>query len=234
MKIAFAFALALALLFTLAPASARTPFQARCEDTIGESISVFTLRQNGYRVDNSYSFHGLTQLKGNRAPGSYVFGLTRAESRVSIGVKGRMLSDPATGYECVAPRLEVNLTYLPIIVYVGREFAPGTCAYREILAHEMRHLDTYMDFLPRAEKVVRAALERRFAGKPLYAPAGQARILLQREIDTGWMRFIKNEMAKVEALQAAIDTPQEYARLGKVCAGEVQSLIRPAKRKNNT
>lgn len=227
-------ALALALLFVLAPASARTPFQAKCEDTIGASVSTFTLRQNGYRVDNSYSFHGLTQLKGNRLPGTYVLGLTRAESQVSIAAKGRMLSDPASGYECVAPRLEVDLTYRPIIVYVGREFAPGTCAYKEILAHEMRHLQAYTDFLPRAEKVVRAAFEKRFAGKPLYAPAGQARNLLQREIDIGWMQFIKNEMAKVEILQAAIDTPQEYARLGKVCAGEVQSLIRPAKRKNNT
>ena len=227
-------ALALASLFVLAPASARTPFQAKCEDTIGQAVSVFTLRQNGYRVDHSYSFHGLTRLKGKRAPGTYVLGLTRAESQVTIAATGRMLSDPATGYECVAPRLEVNLTYLPIIVYVGREFAPGTCAYKEILAHEMRHLNTYMDFLPRAEKVVRAALEKRFAGKPLYAPAGQARNLLQREIDTGWMNYIKNEMAKVEALQAAIDTPQEYTRLGKVCAGELQSLIRQAKRKNNT
>jgi len=226
--------LALVLLCALAPASARTAFQARCEDTIGDSVSVFTLRQNGYRVDNSYSFHGLTRLNGSRAPGTYVLGLTRAESSVSIAVKGRMLSDPASGYECVAPRLEVNLTYLPIIVYVGREFPPGTCSYKEILAHEMRHLQAYTDFLPQAEKIVRAALEKRFAGKPLYAPAGQARDLLQREIDTGWMTFIKNEMAKVERLQAAIDTPQEYARLGKVCAGEVQSLIRPAKRKNNT
>jgi len=212
----------------------RTRFQARCEDTIGESISVLSSRQNGYRVDNTYSFHGLTRLKGSRAPGSYVLGLTRAESRVAIAVHGRMLQDPASGYECVAPRLEVNLNYLPIVVYVGREFAPGTCAYREILAHEMRHLDVYRDFLPQAEKTVSAALARRFEGKPLYAPSGQARNLLQREIDTGWMPFIKKEMAKVEQLQAAIDTPQEYARLGKVCAGEVQSLIRPAKRKKTT
>lgn len=227
-------ALALALLFALAPASARTPFQAKCEDTIGESISVLTSRQNGYRVDNSYSFHGLTRLKGNRAPGTYVLGLTRTESRVSIAVQGRMLQDPASGYECVAPRLQVTLYYEPIVVYVGREFAPGTCAYKEILAHEMRHLKVYTDFLPGAEKTVRTALAKRFEGKPLYAPAGQARNLLQREIDTNWMVFIKNEMSKVERLQAAIDTPQEYARLGKVCAGEVQSLIRPAKRKNNT
>lgn len=230
MKLRCAPMLALLFLGAVAPASARTAFQARCEDTIGESVSVLTSQQNGYRIDNTYSFHGLSSMKGDRAPGSYVLGLTRTESRVGIKVQGRMLSDPGTGYECVAPRLEVKLTYLPIVVYVGREFTPGTCAYREILAHELRHRDIYLDHLPRTEKIVSEALARRFQGKPLYAPAGQVRSLLQREIDASWLPFIKNEMIKVERLQAAIDTPQEYARLGKVCAGEVQSLIRPAKR----
>lgn len=222
---------ALLLLLLSLPASARTPFQARCEDTIAKSISVTSARQSGYRVDNSYSLHGLSRMKGSAAPGTYVLGLTRTESQVTVRVEGRVLQDTASGYECVAPRLTVQLTYLPVIIYVGREFAPGTCAYREILAHEMRHLDAYMDFLPRAEKVVSSALARRFEGKPLYALRGQAHDLLQREVDSGWMPYIKREMAKVEVLQAAIDTPREYARLGKVCAGEVQSLIRPANRK---
>lgn len=226
--------LALALLCVGSAAQARTAFQARCEDTIGQSVSVLTSSGNGYRIDNSHSFHGLSAMKGDRLPGSYVLGLTRTESRVAIGVQGRMLSDPVSGYECVAPRLEVKLSYLPIIVYIGREFAPGTCSYREILAHEMRHLDIYLKFMPQAEKSVGAALARRFQGKPLYAPAGQARAMLQRELDTGWMPFIKNEMVKVERMQAAIDSPQEYARLGKICGGEVQSLIRPAQRKRTT
>jgi len=236
MKLLFALLMVVAVLGDPTPASAagRTPFQASCEDTIGKSVSSMTSTNEGYRVDNTYSFHGLSALKGNRTPGSYVLGLTRTESRVTIGVRGRMLTDPATGYECVAPRLDVRLHYPPIVVYVGREFKPGSCAYKEILAHEMRHRDIYLEFLPRAEKVVSDALARRFEGKPLYAPGGQVRNLLQREIDTGWMPFIKREMGKVEVLQAAIDTPQEYARLGKVCAGEVQSLIRPAKRIKNT
>mgnify|MGYP000214894272 FL=1 len=226
--------LALTISCGCAAAQARTPFQARCEDTIGQSVSVLASTGNGYRIDNSHSFHGLSAMKGDRTPGSYVLGLTRTESLVGVNVQGRMLSDPASGYECVAPRLDITLSYRPIVVYIGREFAPGTCSYREILAHEMRHLATYLNFMPQAEKVVREALARRFQGKPLYAPSGQARMLLQRELDSGWMPFIKNEMVKVERMQAAIDTPQEYARLGKVCAGEVQSLIRPAQRKRTT
>ncbi len=174
-------------------------------------------------------------MKGDRTPGSYVLGLTRTESRVGIKVQGRMLSDPASGYECVAPRLDITLSYLPIVVYIGREFAPGTCSYREILAHEMRHLATYLD-LHAAGRKDRA----RGPGAPL---PGQAPVRAERpgaqtccsaNSTRGWMPFIKNEMAKVERMQAAIDTPQEYARLGKVCAGEVQSLIRPAQRKRTT
>lgn len=218
-----------------AAAAPRTDFQARCEDTIGETLSVLTGTQNGFRIDNTVGFRSLTAMKG-RAPnqklnhGQVVLGLTRTESRVSINVGGRLLVDEASGYECIAPHIEIKLYYPPIVVYISREFRPGSCAYEEVLAHEMRHLNAYLDYLPRAEARVRQALARRFEDKPLYARIGQAQSLLQREIDRGWMPYIKSEMAKVEALQAAIDSPQEYARLGKVCGGEVQSLLRPVQK----
>ncbi|MGI4844503.1 MAG: hypothetical protein ACRYF7_14420 [Janthinobacterium lividum] len=213
-----------------ASAAPRTDFQARCEDTIGESLSVLTGTQNGFRIDNSVGARALTAMKGRARPGQLVLGLTRTESRVSIHVGGRLLADEASGYECIAPHIEIKLTYPPIVVYVSREFRPGSCAYEEVLAHEMRHLNAYLDYLPQAEARVRQALARRFEDKPLYARIGQAQSLLQREIDRGWMPYIKSEMAKVEALQAAIDSPQEYARLGKVCGGEVQSLLGPLQR----
>jgi hypothetical protein len=212
-------------------AAPRTAFQARCEDSLGETLSVLSGMQSGYRIDNTVGFRSLTVMKGRTRPGQYVLGLTRTESHVSINAGGRLLSDPASGYECIAPHIEIKLYYPPIVIYVSREFAPGSCVYEEILAHEMRHLNTYLDYLPQAEARVRSALERRFVDKPLYARIGQAQSLLQREIDRGWMPYIKSEMAKVERLQAAIDTAPEYARLGKVCGGEVQSLIRPARRR---
>ena len=186
--------------------------------------------QNGYSIDNSRTYQALTAMKAPGVKNSYVLGLTKTESRVSVNLDGRILQDRASGYECVAPQIRVSLFYAPIVVYIGREFSPGTCAYKQILAHEMRHLKTYLDHLPKVEVVVRKALARRFEGKPLYAPIGQAQALLEKEIDTGWMPYMKREMGAVEALQAAIDTPQEYARLSKVCKGEVQSLIGPARR----
>ena len=208
-------------------ATERTPFQVRCEDTISKTVSVLSARQSGYSVNTQLSYKALTRMKGGALPANgYVLGLTRTESRVQIGLDGPMLQDPSSGYECVAPQIKVELTYAPVRIYIGNEFPPGTCGYEVILAHEMRHMQTYMDQLPKVEKIVSAALARRFEAKPLYAPSGTARAALAHEIDTGWMPFIKSEMSKVELLQNAIDSPAEYARLSKACNGEIQNILK--------
>ena len=216
--------------WTDAAHAARTLFQMRCEDTMAKAVTVLSTQENGYTIDNSKSFRTLTQLKGGAPANAYVLGLTRTQSRLEINLNGSILQDPRTGYECISPRIDVSLYYIPIIIYIGSEFSPGSCAYDEILAHEMRHLKTYLDHLPKVESVVRKALSDRFDNKPLYARSGQARAALQREVDTGWMPYMKRELVKVEQKQTLIDTPQEYARLSRVCKGEVQSLIGPAQR----
>lgn len=218
-------ALALVLLLGGGAAFARTPFQASCEDAARDASATFATRASGWRVDNTLSYRELTRMKRPGVPGGFVLGLTRTESRVAIQVDGTLLTSPDGRAECVLPRIAVTLYYQPIVVYVSREFAPDSCAYDEILAHEMRHLKSYLDYLPKVEERVRAKLGGRIAGKPLYARAGESRMLLQREIDRNWMPYIKAEMGRVEKLQAAIDSPREYARLSKVCQGEVQSLI---------
>jgi hypothetical protein len=198
----------------------------------GSAASVaLTARGADYRIDNSLSYKALGRLKDSRTPaGSYVLGLTKTESRITVAVDGGMLTDPHSAQECIAPQIAVTLSYVPVVIYVGREFRPETCAYQEILAHEMRHLKTYLDQLPKVEAVVGAALKQRFQAKAFYAPAGRAKALLDQEMDGRWLPYIKDEMIKVERLQGAIDSPQEYARLSKVCKGEVQLLIGPPKR----
>jgi hypothetical protein len=210
---------------------ARSLFESRCEDAMSKTVTVLATQNNGYSIDNTQSFRALTALKGGHAQSNaFVLGLTRAQGKLSIGLDGALLRDPLTGYECIAPKIDVELYYTPIVIYVGREFVPGTCAYREILAHEMRHLKAYLDHLPKVEITVRAALADRFGKKPLYARVGQAGASLKREIDTGWMPYMKRELGRVEVQQAQIDTPEEYARLSRVCKGEVQSLIGPVDR----
>ncbi len=220
--------LALALLYCDSAWAARSLFQARCEDALAKGKVTLTTRQNGYTVDNTRSFRVLTALKGNAVANAYVLGLTRAQSSMQINSGGPMLQDRLSGYECLAPKIEVQLSYTPITIFVSSEFRPGSCAYQEILAHEMRHLKAYLDHLPKVELIARKALSKRFDNKPLYARRGEGGAALQREIDSGWLPWLKREMVKVEAEQAIIDAPQEYMRLSRICKGEVQSIIGPA------
>jgi hypothetical protein len=210
--------------------SAPSPLQAKCEAMSSGEVFTLTARDAGYTVNNTLSYKTLTRLKGQSAASGYVLGLTRTESRIEIGLSAQVLSDGLGARECIIPHIDVSLSYVPIIIYVGSEFPFGSCAYQEVLAHEMRHLNAYLNHLPKVEALVRAALKRRFAEKPIYAPVGQSKAMLERELDSGWMPFIKKEMGKVEQIQAAIDSTQEYKRLSKVCEGEVQLLIGSPKR----
>ena len=211
-------------------ANGDAPFRQRCEALSAGARVTFASHDNGYRIDNTLSYRSLTRMKQPAVARGLVLGLTRTESRVALKAEGGLLVEPGSGVECVIPRVAVTLYYQPIVIYVGSEFAPGTCSYREILAHEMRHLKSYLDYLPKVEERFRDKLGRSFAGKPLYASRGQSRALLQSTIERNWMPYIKAEMARVEQLQIAIDSPGEYARLSKVCQGEVQSLIGSTRR----
>jgi hypothetical protein len=222
--------LGLALAAWAGPAAARTAFESRCVEAAHDAVTTFATRTSGWRVDNTLSYRDLTRMKRPGVRNGFVLGLTRTESRVAIQADGTLLQSPDGTMECVLPRIAVTLYYQPIVVYVSREFKPGSCAYDEILAHEMRHLNSYLDYLPKVEERVRARLGGRFAGRPLYARAGESRVLLQRDIDRNWMPYIRSEMGRVELMQAAIDSPREYARLSKVCQGEVQSLIGSTRR----
>ena len=214
-----------------AAAAARTPFQIRCEDTISKTISVLSSKNNGFTINNQLPYRALTLKTGSIDGRRETLGLTVTRAQYSATLGGPMLQDPVSGYECVAPKVEVKLNYAPVLIYVGNEFAPGTCAYNVILEHEQRHLKAYMDNLVRVEKVVRAALEKRFDARPLYAPSGTAQSALQHEINSVWFPFIKAEFDKGNVEQAKIDTPQEYARLAETCNGDIRRIIEQRRRK---
>lgn len=216
---------ALASLASAASAAERTPFQIRCEDTISKTISVLSTKSNGFTINNQLPYRALTLKTGSIDGRSETLGLTVTRAQYAANMGGPILQDKVSGYECVAPRVEIKLNYSPVLIYVGNEFTPGSCAYNTILEHEQRHLKAYMDNLARVEKVVRDALNRRFEGKPLYAPSGTAQSALQHEINSQWMPFISDEFDKGKAEQAKIDTPQEYARLAASCNGEIRDIV---------
>lgn len=199
-------------------------FEQRCEREMQPHIEVHTHRA-GFIVHNTISSRVLISRGHMVHSGQIVMGLTSSSTRAEINIDGPGLADVESGRECVAPRIEVDLSYQPLDVYVAREFHPASCAYREVFAHELQHVKVYADHLPIIEQVVRDELVRRYGGRPLYAARGKALATLELQMDT-WLRpLIKSELAKVEAKQLALDSRDETERLSHMCQGQVSSLM---------
>ena len=156
-----------------------------------------------------------------------MLGLTRGTATVRFETRVSSYVDPSGRWACASPQLTVRYGFSPMTVYVAREFPPGSCAYREIHEHEMRHVRAYQAHLKAIEKTLADALQARFAGTgPWRGPRGETNARLQAELQERWVPFVKREINKVDAAQALIDTPEEYARVAASCGGEIRRLTR--------
>lgn len=209
-------------------AAAAGTFARECELRLPRPGIRVDSRDGGYSVDNGLSYSQLTRMgAASRRHGKrYVLGLTRAEAASGINIQLARLRDRLSGRECASPQVVVTLAYEPLRIYVGREFPIGSCSYRAILEHEMRHVRTYQGYLSKAEARIRALLAQRFSEKIVFGERGAIEASLKREIRSYWMPVLDQEMREVEAAQALIDSAEEYERMESVCGGEVRKLLR--------
>lgn len=175
-----------------------------------------------------YGYKTLTNLGAELGPpGKAVLGLTRGNAIVKFEIRIPAYIAPGSRMECASPQINVVYGFKPMTVYVAREFPAGSCAYKEIYEHELRHVKTYQDHLAGIEKDIAATLSKRFAtGSPWRGPAGETRTRLQDELDNRWLPYISREIARVKTAQALIDTAEEYARVADSCDGEIKRKIR--------
>lgn len=222
-----AFLLLLLLLLLPHPATGAplvNAFEQRCESEMRPRFEVVAHRP-GFVVHNTVSSRVLNNKGSYTVAGQAMLGMTSGSTRAEITLDGPALSDPGSDRECIAPRITVDLSYQPLDVYVAREFQPTSCSYREVYAHEMRHVKVYADNLPRIEQVVREELVRRYGDRPLYAQRNKGVASLQDQID-GWLRpLIKAELAKVEQQQREVDNRDEVERLSRSCLGEIATAM---------
>jgi hypothetical protein len=205
-------------------APAATPFEQRCESEMRPAFDVLATL-HGFAVDNTVSSRVLNTRGTYTTSGDAMMGMTASTTRAEITIDGASLADPHSGRECMAPRVTVELSYQPLNVYVARELHPASCSYREVYAHEMQHVAIYRDSLPRIEQRVREELVARYGGQPLYAPRNQGLAILHEQIER-WLRpLLKDELAKVEVRQRALDSRAETERLSHLCQGEIASAM---------
>lgn len=213
---------ALLLLFLSSPAWAD-----ECDQLPPPSVTVRRL-ETPVMLNTKHGYRTLSNLGEKLArQGHRVLGLTRGKAIVKVEANTPSYVDRRGRWECASPQLTISYGFDPITVHVAKEFPAGSCAYREIYEHEMRHVQAYEAHSVAIEKELTEALTNRFATGVIWrGPVGQSREKLQLELNERWIPYIKRAMDRVEATQALIDTPEEYARIAGSCNSEVKKQIR--------
>lgn len=221
------FAILLVLPLWLAAGQARADaFDAACEVEARTAVVVETRFDPGeVLVDTSRSAGELTAMKslGGRWRTS---GLTTMTQQMGIRAWTRVLQAP-DGRGCALPRFELTLVVQPQRVYVGREFARGSCSFDEILAHEMRHVRANREHAARVAATFEARLRQAFAESPLRGEPGSLNARVLRLLESEWLPRLKRELEAGDAAHPVIDTEQEFMRLSQACGGEVAALLSP-------
>jgi hypothetical protein len=171
-----------------------------------------------YRVSQPYDAATLTGLREHPA-NETTMGLTSATSRAEVDVNLHGMSVP--GGVCVRADIDVRLSYAPMNVYLARELVPGSCDYREILAHEMRHVGIFRDYIGGARQRVEATLRERLPAQRVYrfTSMDEAGKYFKDDQQNWIASAAQHELDGVARLQANIDTREEYLRLSRACAG---------------
>ncbi|MFZ4537722.1 hypothetical protein [Propionivibrio sp.] len=216
-----------ALVFLLAIIFSGPGWPDECDKLPKPSITVKRLDER-ITVNTQHSYKVLNHLGSALArPGKQILGLTRGNASVRFASNISLYVDRTGRWECASPQLTVTLGFSPMTVYVAKEFPEGSCAYKEIYQHELRHVKAYQAHLAGIEKEVTDTLQRRFDGGSIWrGPVGQSSAQLRRELDERWLPYIRREIGRADEAQALIDSPEEYARVADSCNGEIRKLIR--------
>lgn len=189
-----------------------------------------TLADSGIKTNYTFSFVALKGMTDRYADQSMeVLGLTVGNATVHTEIRSNVQQDMVRQQECSTHQISIKLGFEPLTIYVGKEFVLGSCGFKEIYTHEMRHAEIYQAFARKAVAEVSEPIQKRFnALGPLRGSIGSTQERVTNELNERWMPYIKRVLNKAEAQQRGVDTRQEYERVASSCNGEILKVIKAA------
>lgn len=213
----------LALLFGCgrAPVS----FETRCHAELPKPQIVVNALPSAIEYDFSASVSNLTAASSPRGSHTWILGHTSAGLQHMVNIAGTSLTDPASGEACFSPLITVELNAGPQRVAVAREFPPGSCAFDEIVRHELRHVQTNQDAVEGTADELQRELQKAFGDRIWFGQPAQLQAWFNQEIESKWVPRLQQRLLAAERLHAEIDSPEEYARNRIICNGEIEAVL---------
>jgi hypothetical protein len=198
---------------------------ASAECTAPAPEIALTQSKPGYVVDDSYDSARITNIAAdNRA--SLTLGMKASGLAVaSYSSNGQFRSnvwEMDDGMWCVSlTHADFSLGFdRPVQVFVGSEYAEGSCARRAILEHELQHVALYEKSLddmmgPAKQKIETEVM--RFGASAMASTPAEANKILTEAMDRIMGSVVSKIGSYAEAKNSKLDTPVEYKRVEAQC-----------------
>jgi hypothetical protein len=202
-----------------------------CSKLPPNSVEI-VLAESGIKQNYAYSFlalKGMTERYGDQT--MEVLGLTVGNAVVRTEIQSSILQDAARQLECSTHQVNIKIGFEPLTVYVGKEFPQGSCGFKEIYAHEMRHAEIYREFARKAVAEASEPIRNRITSLgPLRGAVGSTQERIATELNERWVPYVKRLLNRAEAQQRGVDTREEYDRVASSCEGEILKVIKRVNR----
>jgi hypothetical protein len=211
-----------------APAAHARSFSAECEARLEDSDVRVKSEMTSYVANSSLGIGELTIRNPPAVRGERTLGMTVAHLTASIDFVQNGIHDPQSNEYCMRPRFTIRLSYSPVDVFIAREIPHGTCAYTEVVHHEAKHVAAYEQQLTKAAEFMENAMRAYYTNTVFYGDSTQLLAELRESAQKRWLPLAQKQLEAVEAMQQAIDSPEEYARYRTTCDGEISRILRAA------
>lgn len=177
------------------------------------------------RLSTAFGIDAL-HAKSGRPRSANVHHLALTSSRVEW--EGEIDARTATGRGgvCARPeRVVLTLAQTEHLIRIAREIRRGSCLFREVEAHERRHVAVN-------RRTLRAAAARARKAAIAWAATAEGRGATEREAVAALQRGLRHAIertvgamrAQRDAAHRGIDTEAEYRRLSRVCSADQRAL----------
>ncbi len=177
-------------------------------------------------VDLSLDIRTLTALEG-KAANQRVLGRTVARLRNTSTFQTREQKLPS-GRTCMKPAVAVTMAYEPTTVFVAREYPSGSCEFKKIFEHELRHVAVHRQHLLELAPLVQQDLRDFFTGSNLvFDLPSYSRRFFQTSIQDVIRARVNKMSGEARARQLEVDSTEEVARLSDLRRLCEQQEIKP-------
>lgn len=200
-------------------------FEEECESRLPATSVEVLSHPSRVEYDFTQDMSQLTRAlsKKSRAD-EYVLGSTSRPFQMAIRWNRAVLTG-VKGRACARPSLIVDLWASPQTVSVANEFPPGSCAFGEIVKHELRHVEANQAQVELVADEMQREMQASLGNRVFYGTAGELATALTRHLQEDWLQWGMARFEEVATKHSLIDSPEEYARNSTMCAGEVRRVI---------